>query len=254
MAVQSRWGLILLTYVSGAAAALSALATTGAGLALVALGDLEDWGLLEVFRGRPVASLGTTVGVMALSTAVAVVAGMKLSGQGRVKWGRVKVEAIGATAELTYFPSVNPTPRVGVEIKLYAIPPAGSEAIIPRHQVSVQVRLLAATGPEVCTGVSFRVPERPATGEAHPPNIYRDGEQVVIRGPGYLTVTGGLPVPPELERALPESIDVVLRFRPVGSRRSGNHELTLARETPTKETIRRVEFRAQWGWRASAPR
>jgi hypothetical protein len=49
------------------------------------LGDLEDWGLLEVFRGRPVASLGTTVGVMALSTAVAVVAGMKLSGQGKVK-------------------------------------------------------------------------------------------------------------------------------------------------------------------------
>jgi hypothetical protein len=225
----------------------------GAGLALVAFGDLEDWGSLGVFRDRPVASLGASVGMLVLSAVVAFVGGMKLSGPRTLKWGRVRLEAIGATAELTFFPSVQPTPRVGVKIKLYAVPPAGSEAIIPRHQVSMQVRLLAASGPEVCTGVSLGTPERPATGEPHSLNIHRDGEQVVIQGPGYLTVTGGLPVSPELEHAPPESIGVVLRFRPVGSRRSRSHKLTLARESPAKETTRRVEFRAQWGWRASAP-
>jgi hypothetical protein len=245
---------MLLTWASGMAAVLGVLATTVTGLATAAYGDLEDWGRLEVFHGRPMESLGASVGVTVLSTVLVVVGGIKLSGRRKVRWGRVRVEAIDATAEMTYFPSVSSTPHVGVQIKLYAIPPADSEAVIPKHQVSMQVRLVAATGAQVCTGVSVSAPQRPAAGEPHPPNVYQDGEQVVIRGPGYLTVAGGLAVPLELENAPPDSIDVFLRFRPVGSRRSKSHELTLVQLTPAKETSRRVEFRAYWGWRADAPR
>jgi hypothetical protein len=252
MAVQSRWGLILLTWMSGAAAALSALATPGAGLALVALGDREDWGRLEVFHGRPVELLVASVGATVLFTAVAVVAGMKLSGRRKVRWGRVKVEAIEATAQMTKYP-IYPTPRVGVHIKLYASQPADSEAIIPKHQVCMQVRLVAATDAQVCTGVSVRAPERPAAGETQPPNVYQDGEQVVIRGPGYLTVAGGLPAPLELENAPPDSIDVFLRFRPVGSRRSKRHELTLVRTQP-EGFVPGPQYRAQWGWKPDTRR
>jgi hypothetical protein len=162
----------------------------------------------------------------------------------------VKVEAIEATAEMTMYP-IQPTPRVGIEIKLYAIPPDNSGAVIPKHLVSMQVRLVAKVSAEV----SVHAPQRPAAGEPHPPNVYQDGEQVVIRGPGYFTVTGGLAVPMELEHAPPESIDVVLRFRrPVGGKRDKNHKLALVQLKPAEEKTRRVEFRAQWGWKASAPR
>jgi hypothetical protein len=88
----------------------------------------------------------------------------------------------------------------------------------------------------------------------HPPNVYQDGEQVVIRGPGYLTMTGSLAVPVELEHSPPESIDVALRFRPIGGKRDKSHKLTLMQLKPAEEKTRRVEFRAQWGWRAIAPR
>jgi hypothetical protein len=232
-------------------AAAEVLATMATELAVGAFGDLEDWGPLVVLHDRPMESLGVLAGVAVLVAVVADVRETKLSDRRKVKWGRVKVEAIEATAQMTKYPyPTNATPHVGVEIKLYAIPPADSEVVIPKHQVSMQVRLVA----EVSAEVSVRAPQRPAAGEPHPPNVYQDGEQVVIRGPGYFTVTGGLAVPMELEHAPPESIDVVLRFRPVGGKRDKSHKLTLMQLKPAEEKTRRVEFRAQWGWRAIAPR
>jgi hypothetical protein len=217
-------------------------------LAIGAFGERKDWGHLEVLHDRPMELLGALV----LLAVIGRVGETKLAGRRKVKWERVKVEAIEATAEMTKYP-IYPTPRVGVEIKLYAIPPADSEVVIPKHQVSMQVRLVAATGAQASTGVSVRAPERPAAGETQPPNVYQDGEQVVIRGPGYLTVAGGLPAPLELENAPPDSIDVFLRFRPVGSRRSKRHELTLVRTQP-EGFVPGPQYRAQWGWRPDTRR
>jgi hypothetical protein len=239
VAVHGRWRWLILFW-----SALGVFATIVTALAATAFGGREDWGLIEPINARPMPWLA----VGAVAGLAAVAGRMKASAQRKVKWGRVKVEAIEATAEMTKYP-IQPTPRVGIEIKLYAIPPDNSEAIIPKHRVSMQVRLVA----EVSAEVSVRAPQRPA-GEPHPPNVYQDGEQVVIRGPGYFAVTGGLAVPMELEHAPPESIDVVLRFRPVGGKRDKNHKLALVQLKPAEEKTRRVEFRAKWGWKASAPR
>lgn len=241
MAVHGRWRWLILFW-----SALGVFATIVIALAATAFGGREDWGLIEPINARPMPWLVAAAVLLGLS---AVAKTRKASGQRKVKWGQVKVEAIEATAEMTKYP-IQPTPHVGIEITLYAIPPDNSEAVIPKHQVSMQVRLVA----EVSAEVSVRAPQRPAAGEHHPPNVYQDGEQVVIRGPGYFTVTGGLAVPMELEHAPPESIDVVLRFRPVGGKRDKNHKLALVQLKPAEEKTRRVEFRAKWGWKASAPR
>jgi hypothetical protein len=244
VAVHGRWRwLILLWFWS----ALGGFATIVIALAATAFGGREDWGLIEPINARPTPWLAA--GAVLMAGLYAFAGRLKASGQRKVKWGRVKVEAIEATAEMTKYP-IQPTPHVGIEIKLYVTPPDNSEAIIPKHRVSMQVRLVAEVGAEV----SVRAPQRPAAGRPHPPNVYQDGEQVVIRGPGYLTMTGSLAVPVELEHSPPESIDVALRFRPIGGKRDKSHKLTLMQLKPAEEKTRRVEFRAQWGWRAIAPR
>lgn len=167
---------------------------------------------------------------------------------GRVPPSPLGITVVKATADMRMFP-IYTTPDVEVHVELYAVPPTGSETIIPDHLVSMEIWLDAEREAKAC---STRVrASHSAPGQTQTHAVRQDNQQVVIERPGYFTVTGRLSVPAELEQAPPESIGVFLSLRPSGSARSATYELLLTQTQPATEAARRPEFRAQWEWKAT---
>jgi hypothetical protein len=230
-------------------------------LALDALGDLKvlPW-RLDVVREHPGLSALLFLTVLAALSALIVwiehagdVASDSSTGSesetDRVpRRGLLETNAVEARAEMTKFP-IHESPRVGVEVKLYAVPLPGSEVIIPDHQVSMELQLGAVHE----AAARVRAPQS-LPGETQTYAIRQDSQQIVIERPGYFTVTGGLSAPAELEHAPPDSIDVLFSFRPAGCSQPTTYELTLLRTQPAEGLVPGPQFRAQWEWRADAPR
>jgi hypothetical protein len=167
---------------------------------------------------------------------------------GRVPPSPPEITVVKATAEMRRFP-IHTTPDVEVHVELYAVPPTGSETIIPNHLVSMEIRLDAERETKAC---STRVrASQSAPGQTQRHAVRQDNQQVVIERPGYFTVTGHRSVPAELEQAPPESIGVLFSLRPAGSTQSRTYELLLTLTQPAIEAARRHEFRAQWEWKAT---